>query len=81
MAARPQPGPQSAPTAADRFLFRMQAAWQDLNECTEAISSVSATLPAPLGQPGSPLATRDWYEVMVLVQGIPRSHRGRVRNP
>jgi len=52
----------AAANAAERLQSRLKSAWEDLNECVEAISAVCGSLP-PFPAEATTLAeVRDWYE-------------------
>lgn len=62
MTARPEPLTQPARNVPERLSVALQAAWEDLSECTNEISQASAAVqPAPSAAP-SPMAICDWYQ-------------------
>ena len=62
MATLSQPVTQPARRAADRLLAKLQAAWQDLSSCSDAIARASIAAQQASRQTGSLRAVRDWYE-------------------
>jgi hypothetical protein len=62
VATSSEPATQPARRPADRLLTKLQAAWQDLSSCSDAIARVSIAAQQAFRQTGSLRAARDWYE-------------------
>jgi hypothetical protein len=61
VATSSEPVTQSARRPADRLLTKLQAAWQDLSSCSDAIARASIAAQQASGQTRCLRAVRDWY--------------------
>jgi hypothetical protein len=62
VAASPEPLTQPARNVPERLSVALQAAWEDLSECTHKISRASAPVQAAPSAAPSLMAIRDWYQ-------------------
>jgi AAA ATPase domain len=62
VAAPPEPLTQPARNVPERLSVALQAAWEDLSECTHEISRASAAVQAAPSAAPSLIAIRDWYQ-------------------
>ena len=62
MTAPPEPLTQPARNVPERLSVALQAAWEDLSECTNEISQASAAVQAAPSAAPNLMAIRDWYQ-------------------
>jgi hypothetical protein len=62
MAASPKPLTQPVSNGAERLTLKLQTAWRELTECTDATAQAFATVPGAPNESSNLEQVRGWYE-------------------